>query len=453
MRSLALKLTVAFLIIGLTGAVLVAVLTGVQTRRQFDQFVLDRYQVDLINDLATFYQVNRSWTGVEVYVSDPRPPSRPGQHNDHNWVPLTLLDGNRLVVFSGQDYPLGSVLSTNEMARAAAIEVEGQTVGWVLFDAFENDDQVAADSPEFRFLANVNQAATFSAFMATITALLLGILLARTIARPVHQLTLATEAIAKGQLGHQVPVNNYDELGLLARSFNKMSSDLAEANQLRRQMTADIAHDLRTPTSVIMGYTEALSDGILAGNPEIYQIMHKEVKHLGHLIEDLRTLSLADAGELSLMRRPTPPLELLERVAAGHIIQAQKKGVQVIVLDPAGDLPLIQIDPDRMVQVLGNLVSNALRYTPSGGQVTLSAGRQANRLLLMVSDTGAGIAPQDLPNIFRRFYRSDKSRPQNGESGLGLAIARSIVEAHVGTIAVESELGKGTTFTISLPAG
>lgn len=451
MRSLALKLTVAFLIIGLIGSVLVAMLTGVQTRRQFDRFVLDRYQLDLIDDLATFYQANRSWAGVEVYVADPRPPSRPGQH-DHNWIPLTLLDGNRLVVFSGQDYPTGSVLSANEMARAAAIEVEGQTVGWVLFDALPDED-IIADSPEFHFLEKVNRAAIFSAFVATIIALLLAILLARTIARPVHQLTLATEAIAKGQLGHQVPVNGYDELGMLARSFNKMSADLAHANQLRRQMTADIAHDLRTPTSVIMGYTEALSDGILVGDSEIYQIMHKEVQHLSHLIEDLRTLSLADAGELLLLRRPTPPLELLERVAAGHIIQAQKKGIQLVVLDPAGELPLLNVDPDRMVQLLGNLVSNALRYTSLGGQITLAAGRQSNQILFIVRDNGVGIAPQELPHIFRRFYRSDSSRPQNGESGLGLAIARSIAEAHGGTLTVESELGEGATFTVRIPAG
>jgi signal transduction histidine kinase len=199
-----------------------------------------------------------------------------------------------------------------------------------------------------------------------------------------------------------------------------------------------------------MGYTEALSDGKFQGTPEMFQVMHQEAQHLNHLIDDLRTLSLADAGELPLMKQPVLPQELLERIAAAYQIQAHNQGV-TLTIAPLPSLPTIQVDPDRMAQVLGNLVSNALRYTPGNGQITLAAENGSHQVILKVQDTGSGIDPEDLPNIFRRFYRGDRSRQQNGASGLGLAIARSIVEAHGGTIAVESVPGQGTTFLIRLP--
>jgi signal transduction histidine kinase len=343
-------------------------------------------------------------------------------------------------------------LNEQVLATAVPIEVNGETVGYSLLPGLPGQGSEVPDSPESRFIRAVRRAILYSLLGAAVIALLLGILLARTISRPVQELTRATQLVAQGDLTHEVPVHTRDEIGELATSFNQMTANLAQANQLRRQMTADIAHDLRTPTSVIMGYTEALSDGVLPGSPEIYRVMHQEVQHLNHLIEDLRTLSLADAGELSLMPQAIAPYELLERAAVAHSIQANKQGVTLHIERPAANLPLIQVDPDRLAQVLSNLVSNALRYTPDGGQITLSARQAGENVLLTVADTGAGIAPDDLPYIFRRFYRGDKSRPANGESGLGLAIARSIVEAHGGGITAVSDLGQGTSFTISLPA-
>jgi signal transduction histidine kinase len=230
-----------------------------------------------------------------------------------------------------------------------------------------------------------------------------------------------------------------------------MSADLAQAAETRRQMTADIAHDLRTPLSVLQGYTEALDEGKLSGNPETYRAMHGQVRHLTRLIEDLRTLSLADAGQLPLQRVAVDPRALLEHSALAYAAQASQQGVNLRVA--AGpELPAVAVDADRMAQVLGNLIGNALRYTPAGGEIVLAAEATADAVLLTVHDTGRGIAGEDLPHIFDRFYRADRSRPDTGESGLGLAIARSIVEAHGGRIAAESTPGTGTTFTITLPA-
>ena len=256
--------------------------------------------------------------------------------------------------------------------------------------------------------------------------------------------------MAAGELGIQVPVRTNDEVGELADSFNQMSSDLAQATRARRQMTADIAHDLRTPLSVILGYTEALSDGKLEGAPETYEVMYKEAQHLSHLIDDLRLLSLADTGELPLNRRPVAPQDLLERTSASHQPQAASKAIDLLV-DAAPSLPKINVDPERLAQVLNNLVSNALRHTPEGGQIILSAEQRDNHILLKVMDTGSGIPAEDLPYIFNRFYRGDQARRQTGESGLGLAIARSIIQAHGGTITVDSTVDVGSTFTIMLP--
>ncbi|MDP9309380.1 MAG: HAMP domain-containing histidine kinase [Chloroflexota bacterium] len=243
-----------------------------------------------------------------------------------------------------------------------------------------------------------------------------------------------------------------DELGVLATSFNQISTDLAQASTLRRQMTADIAHDLRTPLSVILGYTEALREGKLPPEQDIFDTLHTEAQHLRHLIDDLRTLSLADAGELTLARQPVAPQALIERAAAAYKAQARERGINLVVAGGA-NLPEVEVDPERMAQVLGNLLSNALRYTPVGGTITVTADALDRSVHLWVQDTGTGIAPDALPHVFERFYRGDASRQQgNGSSGLGLAIAKGIVAAHGGTITVNSALGRGTTFTITVPA-
>lgn len=448
MRSLALKLALAFLMVAVIGVVLIALFVRQRTQHEFDQFVLNRFQQDLYDELTEYYQANGGWEGINAIIAVSE--SGPMGHRGVFPAPVTLLDGNNTVVYGGRRYQRGQTLNQVDENQKVPIDVEGQTVGWLLFESFGEPVPQNPESPESAFLERVNQAIVMGAVGAIVVALLIGILLARTISRPVRELTAATQMIAQGELGHQVPVRRKDELGELAASFNQMSADLERSTELRRQMTADIAHELRTPLSLILGYTEALSDGKLEGTPETFDIVHDEAQHLNRLVDDLRTLSLADAGELSLNRRPVCPQMLLQRVSTAYAAQAKAKEVSLRV-ETESSVADVDVDPDRMAQVLGNLVSNAMRHTPAGGGIALSAEEQQDTVTLSVSDSGVGIAPEHLPHIFDRFYRGDESRYQeNGESGLGLAIAKSIVEAHGGKISVASTLGGGTTVTVQL---
>jgi len=453
MRSLAAKLTLAFLIVGVAGALVVAILMSQQTRDAFDRFILQSYQRDIVDRLAAYYETYGSWdeiTGASPPRMNPRYRSSREGGDDRPLDLFTVANQDGQVILAGTQYPLGTQLDSETLTNAVPVEVSGQAVGYVLFSEQPQRVSTVAGSLEANFLASMRRAVIWGALAAVLLAFVLGLILARTISRPLRELTGATQRMAAGELGIQVPVRTQDEVGELAASFNHMSSDLAQATLSRRQLTADIAHDLRTPLSVILGYTEALSDGKLTGAPETYDVMHNEAQHLSHLVDDLRLLSLADTGELPLNRRPVAPQDLLERTAAAHQPQASKKEIELQV-DAAPALPEIEVDPERMAQVLNNLVSNAIRHTPRDGRVTLSAAQQNGDILLSVTDTGSGISDDDLPYIFNRFYRGDQARRQNGESGLGLAIARSIVHAHGGTISADSAIGTGSTFTVTLP--
>lgn len=444
-RSLVLKLSLAFLFVGLIGALLVAFFVGQRTQQAFGEFVDDRDRNAMATLLTQYYSNHGSWDGVETVIAEARKTS---MANGHRTLPVSVAAPDGSILIGDGFFRSKTAVDQEELARATAIKHNGSTVAFLLANPVRPSRD--GTSPEDDFLRQVSQALIYGAVGATAIALLLGILLARTLTRPLRELTAATQVLAQGELGHQVTVRSRDELGTLAGSFNRMSADLAEASMLRRQMTADIAHDLRTPLSVILGYTEALREGKLDPDQEIFDTMHIEAQHLQHLIDDLRTLSLADAGELPLQRQEIEPRSLIERAVVTYTSQSDVQGVYMDI-QIAPDLPFLHVDIERMAQVFGNLLSNALRYTNAGDTIRLSAERQADTVQMQVEDTGAGISAEALPHIFERFYKADSSRQQDGSSGLGLAIVKSIVEAHGGSVSVVSTLGKGTTFTIALP--
>jgi signal transduction histidine kinase len=451
MRSLAVKLSLAFLFVGLIGAVVLAIIIRQRTRVEFDQFVQSRDRGRIAEILADYYQSNESWRGVnrvfDQLLDSPMAQDM-GYRRMMQGLVITLADEEGVVLYSNRPGDTGISLSARELSNATEIVVDGETAGLLLLRLAQNP--FAPGTPERLFLSNVNQAIILGALLAVLVALLLGGFFAYSLTRSLRELTAATREIAGGDLGYQVEVRSRDELGELAVSFNQMSADLAKSNQARRQMTADIAHDLRSPLSVILGYAEALNDGKLEGSPEVFGVIHREAGQLSHLIDDLRTLSLADSGELPLEMQPVSAQEILVDVSRAYRQQAESRGITLVV-DTAADLPEIMADPNRLNQVLGNLMSNALRYTPPGGRIVLGTRMAREQVLITVQDNGKGIAGEDLEYIFDRFFRSDPSRSDNGETGLGLAIARSLVELQGGEISAESEPGQGTTIMIRFP--
>jgi signal transduction histidine kinase len=503
-RSLTFKLVLAFLLTSVAGMVLAAIFIRQSVTREFDSYVIAEQRASFIDDVGAYYETSGSWAGIDRWLRD-QPTRRPADApapppGDPRRALLrlrfVLVDPAGVVVVPFGRYTPGSTVDRAEIARGTPVIVDGQAVGTVITPDLADFRNVA----ENRYLARTDAALGIAAAVMVGVALALGVLLARLITRPVRELTAAAQKIAGGDLEQRVPVRSRDELGLLAAQFNHMSADLAHATQLRRQMTADVAHDLRTPLTVIAGYLEALRDQVLKPTPERFTTMYAETRLLLRLVDDLHTLSLADAGDLPLERRPSAPREILERVAETYRHAAQQQGVALRV-QADSPLPEICVDVEQLTRALSNLVSNALRYTGAGGTITLSAttdhrplttvGEQdketrrqgdketidiANHVLhsqsssfvvrrssfvggrssviVSVSDTGEGIAAEHLPSIFERFYRADPSRQEEtGGSGLGLAIVKSIVEAHGGQIGVESVPGQGTTFRIALPAG
>jgi two-component system OmpR family sensor kinase/two-component system sensor histidine kinase BaeS len=310
-----------------------------------------------------------------------------------------------------------------------------------------------AENPPVRF----QMVLTFICGLPLIVTLIIGTigaLVFRNLGTPLAKIMSAADAVAEGDLSTRLEESGPGEFRRMARSFNRMTAELERADQQRRNLTADIAHELRTPLHILQGDLEGLQDGVYQPSPEHIQAMLDETQMLARLVDDLQTLSLAEAGQLHLRLEPLDISELLADVATSFSGQMEAAGIilDVKTVGTPQDLT-INADPERLDQVLSNLVANALRHTSQDGTIMLTAESTSEGVRILVRDTGEGISSEDLPYIFDRFWRGDKSRQRKSGagSGLGLAIAKQIIAAHGGQIAVESQLGIGTSFTIELP--
>jgi signal transduction histidine kinase len=437
------KLILAFLLVSLFSIGIIVVFTRVATNREFDRFVTDRYKTDLVDQLANYYQEHQTWDGIEGLFN--RDHFNPG---DKRPLFFSIADTNGKIIITGMNHQAGEIISADELKTGAQIQVNGKTVGILLLNTRPDKNPL-----EDQFIRRINDSIFFSAIGTILLAFILGAILSRTITRPIRELTKATHEMAGGKFGQQVPVRSRDEIGELASSFNKMNDDLGRSSNLRKQMTADIAHELRTPLSLIIGHAEAVHDGVLPPSKENFEIIREEAERLEQLVNDLRTLSLADAGELSVELQPVEINKLLGDIKAHYMVQFNQKRI-TLDLEPAPVTLRVQanLDPIRFSQVLMNILDNALRYTPKEGRVAISTKQNGNLVEINIQDSGDGVTPEDAAHLFDRFYRADASRTRDaGGSGLGLAIAKSIVEMHKGKIWAESEKGKGLKVIIQLP--
>src|SRR5581483_2321570 len=287
--------------------------------------------------------------------------------------------------------------------------------------------------------------------VAAAIALLIVRWLARGMTQPLRDMAQAARRMEMGEYGQRVQTRSRDEVGQLAAAFNRMSGELESLERLRRELVANVSHELKTPISALRAHLENLLDGVERPDPETLQVMLSQSERLGRLVEQLLDLSRLESGEMPLHRERTPLQPIVSQVLSEIQVASANRDVRVEDRVP-DDLPPVFVDPERVHQVLFNLLDNAVRFTPPGGAVVVSAQRTNGSCEVSVADSGPGIPPEHLPRLFERFYRVDPSRSQrDGGTGIGLAIARSVVEAHGGRIRAESEVGKGSVFTFDLP--
>jgi len=322
----------------------------------------------------------------------------------------------------------------------------------------DNTSQELEQDLFLNFRLALNESLILSALAAFLVAVVVSLYVSRRIVTPVREMMATSQHIAEGHYHERVNVpdelawDEMDELGRLAVSFNQMAAQLERTEATRLELVGNVAHELRTPLTAIKGSMEGLIDGVLPPDAATFQQVYREADRLQRLVTDLQELSRVEAGAFELHPRPVPVLRLVEAAVARLGCQFQEKDVELETDVPAG-LPPVQVDEDRIGQVLLNLVGNALQYTPQGGQVRLNARQHESEVHISVTDSGTGIAAEHVPFLFTRFYRVDKSRSRaGGGSGIGLTIAKHMVEAHGGRIQAESAgPGKGSTFTFTLP--
>ncbi len=458
MNRLWVRLALAFALVTLVGILTASWLADRQVSTSFGRYLARTQTTDpaLLADLSDFYARTGGWDDVDSILANVRGPGAgpgpggpgAGRGMGRGGPPLTLADASGRIVYDrfGRQ---GATVGRDELADATPITVHNRTAGYLL--ALPGG-WVDTNPPAQTFLDQVNRSLLQAGLVAGLVGITLGFVIARGLTAPLSRLARAARRISQGEFSQRVPVEGTAEIAEVAGAFNDMAGDLERAERLRRNMVADIAHELRTPLSVIQGNLQAILDGVYPLDKSEIAAVYDETLMLNRLVNDLRELAQAEAGQLGLDLQPTDVAPLIEAEAGLFAEAAQRQGVRLDVAI-VSSLPQVLADAHRVRQVIHNLIGNALRYTPDRGVITLAADHVAPGFVrVSVQDSGPGIAPEDLPYLFERFWRADRSRTRDqGGSGLGLAIARQLVEAQGGQIGVESTPGEGSLFWFTLP--
>jgi two-component system OmpR family sensor kinase/two-component system sensor histidine kinase BaeS len=465
MNRLWVRLTLAF---GLVILVAVSAIAWLSVTRSHDAFREYLSFPDpagfggLVDVLSEHYRATGGWQDVALVLDGPF--SRHMSPETAFWrrrgltspevsrIRVIVANPDGQVVFTQPGRDIGRRLNHDEQAAAEAIVVDGQVVGQVVLSV---PPQITPVGPwEQLFLDRLRGVLLWGALLAGAIAVVLGLGISRGLTSPLQRLAAATRALASGDLTRRVEVSGSTEVAGLSIAFNEMAAALEEAEQLRQNLIADVAHELRTPLSVLQGNLQAILDGVYPLDTAEISQLYEETRLLSRLVGDLHELALADAGQLPLNFCAAHLAQILKQTTDSLLPTAAAQEI-ALALELADELPAVSADPDRIAQVLRNLLVNALRHTPAGGSVSVHATPLEGEVEITVADTGEGIAAEDLHRVFDRFWKSDLSRARDDRwgngSGLGLSIAKSLVEAHGGRIWAESEPGAGSTFHFTLP--
>ena len=455
-KSLRTRLILSYAAVALVTVLVALLFVQFRSGQSLRKLVIDQQVEELSVMVEDYYTKNQDMDGFVYYYlatmlrsAADSPFSQPLRGSDPENIRgiRGLVDSEGKTLLPMQKLPVGVYVPERWLEGAREVEVDGVAVAWILID----EKSLELTKSEQLFTDQVNLAIAIAAGAGILTAVVIGILLAEGILKPIRRLTEASEQMAQGALGQQVDVTSKDEIGRLGESFNRMSADLARADAERKRLTADITHDLSTPLQIISGYIEMYENGDVSLNPRQLGIIKTELENLRRLVGDLTMLTQAEGGGVEILLSPVAPNQLLEQIAQAFHPIASQQGVD-LRLDLDETPVMINVDEGRMLQVLKNLIENALRHTPAGGTVTL-ASKVGEQVELSVADTGDGISAEDLPLIFERFYQTDKARTgSKGKMGLGLAICKALVELQGASIKAESPgLGQGTRITVTIP--
>ncbi|MBZ0316851.1 MAG: HAMP domain-containing protein [Anaerolineae bacterium] len=447
MKRLSVRLSLAFLLsawVGIGAMVLSVQRTVDASFRQYVNTRANEPDPEQITRLENYYVTNDSWEGVETVLSGRGSGNGGGSGRG---ATFSIADQNGIVMASTDPTQVGKHLSDDTLEKAFPLMQEDTQVGWLFR---QTPGAQALGSAEVAFLEESNRWLTVAGVGATLLALVVGSVFAWTLARPLRELTYAARDLSVGQLGRQVQTRGTVEVETLAAEFNTMSQALAEAETLRQRMAADVAHELRTPVTVLRGYLEAMLDGVYPLDTPHIAVAHDQVIHLAQLVEDLRVLTLAEAKRLPLEFTQLDPTVFISQMMESFEPLALDGNIH-LTHEIAPNLPSVKADFTRIRQVLSNLLTNALRHTPAEGEIALQVITVPSGVRFSVSNTGSQLSDTDAVRVFQPFWRADAAVERDSAgSGLGLAISREIVVLHGGSMVVESSDNR-VTFVFILP--